>query len=151
MRNTLLRMISIRLVSAAVVSFAFTARATVISFEGLADQDLLTTQYQEDLGVVFAGAKTVQPSDQSQPGIVLTSGISLGESEFPPKSGENVVANQDFAITGTFSTPVESLGGYFTYTTPIHGFGDNVRKLLKLKAVEDFAGQTVRLLPISAA
>jgi hypothetical protein len=36
-------------------------------------------------------------------------------------------------------------------TVDRHGFGDNLRKLLKLKAVEDFAGQTARLLPVSAA
>ena len=78
------------------------ATAATINFEGLADSTVVTTQYP---GLTFSNT------------IVLTSGISLNEFEFPPHSGVNVVSDNGGAITILFSSPVTSFSGYFTYLT----------------------------------
>lgn len=73
-----------------------------IDFDGFADSDILTTQISD---LTFANA------------IVLSSGISLNEFEFPPRSGNNVASDNGGPITITFATPVSSFSGYFTYTS----------------------------------
>lgn len=75
-----------------------------ITFEGLASGALITNQF---LGLVFSNAT------------VLTSGIDLNEFEFPPFSGTNVVFDDGGPISILFSAPVFSVGGYFTYVTPV--------------------------------
>jgi hypothetical protein len=82
------------------------AGALTIDFEGLADWLSLTDQYL-GMGVVFSGAK------------VITAGISLNESEFPPHSGTNAAFDDGKPVTLTFSHPVASFGAYFTYLFPL--------------------------------
>jgi hypothetical protein len=80
--------------------------AFVIDFEGLADSTPLTNQYI-GLDVEFSGAT------------IYTAGVSLNEFEFPPYSGSNVAVDESGPITINFSTPVVSVGGYFTYLSPV--------------------------------
>jgi len=79
-------------------------RATTIDFEGFPDSTVLTTQYS---GVTFTNT------------IILTSGISLNELEFPPYSGVNVGSDSAGPITIDFATPITSFSGYFTYLAPL--------------------------------
>lgn len=83
------------------------AQATVINFEDRLDGDMVTNQYA---GVTFQNA------------LALTAGLSLNEFEFPPMSGVNVVFDDGGAILLNFLTPVVSVGGYFTYSTPLNFF-----------------------------
>ncbi len=79
-------------------------RANTITFEGLTDSTILTTQYSD---VTFTNA------------IIFTSGISLNELEFPPHSGTNVASDNGGPITIDFSNPITSFSGYFTYLEPL--------------------------------
>ena len=88
------------------------ADTTVIDFESLADQALVTNQYSS-LGVTFSNA------------IVLAAGQSLNEFDFPPHSGSNVVGDLGGPITLTFSSAVFDFSGYFTYTTELSLAGRN--------------------------
>lgn len=62
--------------------------------------------------------------------IILTSGISLNEFEFPPHSGVNVVSDFGGPISTDFATPVSSFSGYFTYaetlTLDAYGTSNNL-------------------------
>jgi hypothetical protein len=86
-----------------------------IDFEGLPDSTILTNQYP---GVTFSNA------------VILTAGISLDEFEFPPHSGTNVASDNGGPMSITFSTPVQSFGGYFTYaellTVDAFGIGNTL-------------------------
>ena len=75
-----------------------------IDFEGLPDSTILTNQYP---GVTFSNA------------IILSTGISLNEFEFPPHSGTKVASDSGAPMSITFLTPVQDFGGYFTYTEPL--------------------------------
>jgi hypothetical protein len=86
------------------LSVAGEAHATTIDFEGLPDSTILTTQYP---GLTFSNT------------IILTSGISLNEFEFPPNSGVNVASDNNGPITIDFSTPITDFSGYFTYVEPL--------------------------------
>jgi hypothetical protein len=77
---------------------------TTLNFEGFPDSTILTTQYP---GLTFNNA------------IILTSGISLNEFDFPPHSGVNVVSDNNGPMTVDFSTPITSFSGYFTYLEPL--------------------------------
>jgi hypothetical protein len=92
--------------SAALVglSVAGEAQATTVDFEGFPDSTILTTQYP---GLTFSNT------------IILTSGISLNEFEFPPDSGVNVASDNNGPITIDFSTPITNFSGYFTYLEPL--------------------------------
>ncbi len=79
---------------------------TTIDFEGLSDGDAVTTQFAAN-GVTFSNAG------------VLTAGVSLNEFEFPPMSGINVAVDDGGPLTLTFSVPIQSVGGFFTYLVPI--------------------------------
>jgi hypothetical protein len=81
------------------------APAETIGFEGFPDSTILTTQFP---GLTFTNA------------IILTSGISLNEFNFPPHSGVNVVSDNNGPITIDFSTPITSFSGYFTYLEPLN-------------------------------
>jgi len=76
--------------------------AAVITFEGFAPGTVLTTQDFGD-GVTFAGAT------------ILTQGVNLNYTQFPPHSGVNVVYNQTGPMTLNFTNPVDFFSGYFTY------------------------------------
>lgn len=91
------------------------ASGTLVDFEGLADGTLVTDQYSA-LGVTFSGSAQVVVSG---PGTILTAGISLDELEFPPHSGVNVVFDGNGPIFGNFSTPMTSVGAYFTYAETV--------------------------------
>lgn len=89
----------------------FNQTATILSagtitldFDDLPDSEILTNQYP---GLTFGNA------------IVLTSGISLNEFEFPPRSGANVISDNGGPITITFGSPVLSVSGYFTYLASV--------------------------------
>lgn len=88
---------------------------TVLTFEGFPDSTILTTQYPN---VAFTNA------------IILTAGISLNEFEFPPHSGANVASDNGGAMSISFSTPVQSFAGYFTYaeqlTIDAYGAGNTL-------------------------
>jgi hypothetical protein len=86
------------------VSAMLKADSVTLDFEGFLDSTILTNQYP---GVTFSNA------------IILTSGISLNEFEFPPHSGANVVSDNNGPITIDFSTPITSFNGYFTYLEPL--------------------------------
>jgi len=80
------------------------ADVEVIDFEGLSDGTSVTNQYPE---IFFSNAT------------VLTAGVSLNELDFPPNSGVNVVFDDGGPISISFSLPVTSFGGYFTYAEPL--------------------------------
>ena len=80
--------------------------AVTIDFEGLADGASITAQYSS-LGVTFANASAI------------SAGLSLNESDFPPHSGSNVIVDSGGPIMGVFASPVDSFGGFFTYTQAI--------------------------------
>jgi hypothetical protein len=86
------------------LSVAGVASATTLNFEGLPDSTILTTQFP---GLTFSNT------------IILTSGISLNEFEFPPHSGVNVASDNNGPITIDFSTPITDFSGYFTYFEPL--------------------------------
>ena len=78
--------------------------ASPITFEAFADGDALTNQIA---GLTFANT------------FVLSAGVSLNESEYPPHSGSNVVVDAGGAITVTFAIPVAAVSGFFTYCAPL--------------------------------
>jgi len=82
------------------------AASQVIDFEGLPDSTPVTTQFSGQ-GIIFEHTT------------VLTAGISLDEIDFPPHSGINVVVDDGGPLEGTLLGTAHSLGGYFTYITPI--------------------------------
>jgi len=83
---------------------AMPAGATTIDFEGFSDSTILTNQYPT---VLFSNA------------IILTSGISLNELDFPPHSGVNVASDNGGFLSMAFSGPITSFSGYFTYAAPL--------------------------------
>jgi hypothetical protein len=90
--------------AATLVPSHLNASVVVLNFEGFVDGTALTTQYP---GFTFSNA------------IILSSGISLNEFEFPPHSGVNVVSDDGGPMTITLGTPATSFGGYFTYAEPL--------------------------------
>ena len=76
----------------------------IIDFEGLSDGTALGAQFA---GVGFSNA------------IVLGSGLSLNEFEFPPHSGANVASDDGGAIQIVFSAPVSQVSAFFTYAVPL--------------------------------
>lgn len=77
---------------------------SIIDFEALADSTVVTTQYG---GLTFTNS------------IVLSSGISLNEFEFPPHSGSNVISDNNGPLTIDFSSPIFGFAGYFTHLEPL--------------------------------
>lgn len=78
--------------------------AQPFSFEGYVDSTLLTTQYT---GVTFSNT------------IILTTGITLDEFEFPAHSGSNVASDNGGPITIAFPSAMRGFGGYFTAGVPL--------------------------------
>jgi hypothetical protein len=83
---------------------AVCANTTIITFDGLNDSDSVTTQFAD---LTFSHSR------------VLTSGISLNEFEFPPKSGSNVVFDDGGPIDITFAIPINDFSAFFTYSRPL--------------------------------
>jgi hypothetical protein len=75
-----------------------------LTFEGFSDRTILTGQYA---GMTFNNT------------MILIKGISLDEVEFPPHSGYSVAADIGGPINITFSSPVLTFNGYFTYSVPL--------------------------------
>ena len=88
----------------AVMTVSASAAIVVYDFDGLAfpgdPNNPLTTQIA---GLTFTNTN------------IYKAGINLTEDEYPPKSGDMVVAGDNGEITIIFSTPVFSVSGYFTY------------------------------------
>jgi hypothetical protein len=80
------------------------AWAATATFEAFPDSTILTSQIP---GLTFSNT------------IILSSGITLNEFEFPPRSGTNVASDNGGPITITFSPAVTSFSGYFTYALPL--------------------------------
>jgi hypothetical protein len=76
------------------------ASAAVISFDDLSDGDVISTQYAD---VTFTNA------------IALSAGMSLDESEFPPRSGTTVAGSVGGSMRIDFSRPMDGVRGYFTH------------------------------------
>jgi hypothetical protein len=95
---------SILLLAAALLSWCSLSAAETLNFEGFPDGTLLTNQYPN---FTFSNV------------IILTSGISLNEFEFPPHSGVNVVSDNNGPMVIGFLTSVVSFGAYFTYAEPL--------------------------------
>lgn len=100
---------SVGLTIFSLVSLSLQAHGSTLDFEGLTDGTSLTNQYP---GATFSNS------------IVLMTGISLNEYEFPPHSGAGVVSDNGGALSITFTPPVTNFGGYFTYLkqVTIQGF-----------------------------
>ncbi len=72
----------------------------IINFEGFPDSTPLANQYP---GLSFTNAT------------ILTAGISLNELEFPPHSGVDVAFDDGGPMMIQFTTPWQTVGGYFTH------------------------------------
>lgn len=85
-----------------------------INFDNLQDSQVVGSAYAAN-GVIFSGA------------VIATAGITLNESDFPPRSGNNVVIDATGPITLSFATPVSAFSGFFTYLAPLtlDGFGSS--------------------------
>ena len=80
------------------------AAVGLIDFEGLGDGTPLVAQIA---GVSFSNA------------VVLSSGLSLNEFEFPPRSGTNVASDDGGAMQIAFGAPMIEVSAFFTYAVPL--------------------------------
>ena len=96
--------LGVLVVALAVVPSLLLASPIVITFDTLSDSDAITNQFP---GLTFSDA------------VILTSGVSLNEFEFPPFSGENVASDAGGPMTIDFAQPISDFGGYFTYSVPL--------------------------------
>ena len=80
------------------------AGTTLIDFENFNDGDVVTTQIP---GVTFTNT------------IVLTAGISLNDTDFPPHSGSNVAFDNGGPVGISFGAPISAFSAYFTYAQPL--------------------------------
>lgn len=92
------------LVPALGVAFAASAQALTVDFEGLADGAAVTTQIA---GATFSNA------------VVLSSGLTLNEFEFPPHSGVSVASDDGGAMQIVFDAPATAASAFFTYTSAL--------------------------------
>ena len=91
---------SLAVLCTAVVMPLAQATPVVYGFDAFNDGDLLTS---------LGGGVTLSNTT------VIQAGLSLNETEFPPRSGSNVVFDSGGPITIDFASPVFSVGGYFSY------------------------------------
>ena len=101
--------------TASLVVAAHSSGAIVITFDGLTDSELVTTQFSGGpTNVTFTNA------------IVAAQGISLNDADFPPVSLLNVVVDSGGPMTLTFGTLALQVEGFFTYAVPLtlEFFGD---------------------------
>jgi hypothetical protein len=78
--------------------------ATTLTFDDLPNEALLTNQLP---GILVEGAA------------VLQARISLNELEFPPLSGDRVLAQTEGPVVFQFQAPIKSFRAHFTYLSPI--------------------------------
>lgn len=90
--------------TALVMALLTPAQASVVTlgFEQFADLDSITNQVP---GITFSNAT------------ILSSGLSLNDSEFPPHSGSNVVFDDGGGMVIGFVSPVFSVSAYVTYAS----------------------------------
>lgn len=128
------------------------ASSITLDFENLTDLEAVDSQFE---GLSFQNA------------IALATGISLNELEFPPRSGSVVISDDGAPITILFSSPVPSVSGSFTYTTPltltafdaanqqvaqaISAFGNNLACLAGPPCSGDLASSPNELLGVTFA
>jgi hypothetical protein len=95
--------------------------ATLLNFDGLVDSTSITNQF---LGLTFQNAAAI------------SAGISLNEFEFPPHSGTNVAFDSGGTMTITFSSPIQSFAGYFTYSVPltVQAFGTTGSQIVSVSS-----------------
>jgi len=86
------------------LAFSSYASSAVLTFEDLVDGTSVGTAYP---GLTFQNAG------------ILTSGLSLNESEFPPRSGGNVVFDDGGPIVVRFSSAASAVSLYITYSETI--------------------------------
>jgi hypothetical protein len=108
----------------AISGLCLPAYANTITFEGLPDSTIITTQYR---GLIFSNA------------IILTAGISLNEFEFPPYSGVNVLSDNGGPMSIVFSVSVSSFGAYFTYAEPLTLMAYNMHNVLVASIASPFS------------
>jgi hypothetical protein len=85
---------------AALVAMPSRLFAATINFDTLGDSVPITTQFA---GLVFSHATA------------LTAGVSLDDTEFPPRSGANVAFDDGGPMRIDFTQPISAFGAYFTY------------------------------------
>ncbi len=93
-----------------------------LNFDNLKDSAKVTTQFS---GLSFTNASAI------------TSGVTLNELEFPPRSGTNVVFNDGGNMTINFSVPTVSFESYFTYDSrlTITAFDDKGNQIGSLSSL----------------
>ena len=91
------------------VSSLANAATVTLNFDAFADSTILTNQYP---GFQFTNTS------------ILTAGLSLNEIEFPTRSGTNVATDTGGPMAITFTSPVLTFSGFFTYSSAltIHAF-----------------------------
>ncbi len=100
----------------ALLLFSPWAQAAPIDFEQFTDSYAVSTEVP---GVAFSG------------GTVLTAGVGLNDIDFPPVSGQNVLAALTGVLTITTDAPVDQLSAYFTYASTLNFSGyDSALNLL---------------------
>jgi hypothetical protein len=112
-----------RIVVTAIIAQVLALHGATITFDALADGDLVTNQYP---GLAFSNT------------VVLTAGISLNEFELPPHSGSNVASDFGGPITIDFSSPVANFSAYFTYLVPLTVTGLNSSSVAIASAISAF-------------
>jgi hypothetical protein len=113
------------------------AQTSPLGFENLIDSTLLTNQYS---GLIFTNT------------IVLSSGITLDEFEFPAHGGSNVASDNGGPITISFSSPLHSFTGYFTHSVPLTVQAMGSSNNLLASSTSEFSGsQANELIQVSAA
>jgi hypothetical protein len=109
MQRTARRTLLILLTGSALIVGPRLAVGLPIDFEGLADTEVVATQYTSQ-GVLFSNTTAL---------ISGAVGGSLNEIDFPPHSGVTVVFDDGGPIMLVFPTPFSFASGYFTYTTQL--------------------------------
>ena len=87
-----------------ILSWSAYAQNGPLTFEGLPDSVVLTNQLT---GAAFANA------------VVLATGISLNEFEFPPHGGGNVASDNGGPMTIVVASPLRGFSGYFTHSVTL--------------------------------
>jgi hypothetical protein len=105
--------------------FAANAFADSINFEGRVDQTLIDATYTPQ-GVIFQNAE------------IVTAGLSLDASQFPPDSGIQAVMDVRGPIEMMFATPVTDFSAFFTYTQPLTVLGYDSLKNLVASSISIF-------------
>ncbi len=138
----------------AVTLMASQAQASVITFEGLSDLDIVTNQYAGQNAVFTNATAAVAPP-----------GGTLNEIDFPPTSGTTVVTNEIDTDSDLIpddlgsieikfaSFPVDSVSGYFTYADylftgdplTVNAFGplDSINPISTLTLIENLGSPTL--------